>query len=128
MDPEFGQPGICADFRPPELKLGPHVAAVGLTFYTGQQFPAQYQGQLFVAEHGSARRRPPLGHSIALVHIQDGRASGHEVFAQGWFQGEEAWGRPVDVLELPDGSLLVSDDVQGAIYRIWYDGTGDDLP
>ena len=122
VDPEFGQPGICANFRAPELKLGPHVAALGLTFYMGQQFPAQYQGQLFVAEHGSARRRPPLGHKITLVHIQDGRASGLKVFAEGWFQGEEAWGRPVDLLELPDGSVLVSDDVQGAIYRISYDG------
>lgn len=122
-DPDLGFPGICADFRPPEVKLGPHVAALGLDFYTGTAFPEIYRGQLFVAEHGSWNRSAPLGYRIALVYMHDGVASGQEVFADGWLGADgEEWGRPVDVLQHPDGSLLVSDDRQGAIYRISYEG------
>lgn len=122
-DPDLGYPGICSDFRPPEVKLGPHVAALGLAFYTGTGFPDIYRGQLFVAEHGSWNRSAPLGYRIAVVYMHDGQASGQEIFADGWLgpDGEE-WGRPVDVLQHPDGSLLVSDDRQGAIYRITYEG------
>ncbi|MSR22315.1 MAG: sorbosone dehydrogenase family protein [Gemmatimonadetes bacterium] len=120
VDPDFGRPGVCANYRPPEVKMGPHVAAIGLTFYTGDMFPAQYKNQIFVAEHGSWNRTTPLGYRLAVVRVQDGRSSGQEVFAQGWFDGSEVWGRPADVLPMPDGSLLVSDDLQGAIYRITY--------
>jgi glucose/arabinose dehydrogenase len=83
-------------------------------------FPAQYKNQIFVAEHGSWNRSAPLGYRIAVVRVQDGSASGQEVFAGGFYDGRQVMGRPVDVLELADGSLLVSDDLQGVIYRIAY--------
>ena len=119
-DPEFGKPGVCASYRPPAVKMGPHVAAIGMSFYTGDMFPDHYKNQLFVAQHGSWNRSQPNGYRVALVHVQDGRASGHVIFAEGWLQGDQPWGRPVDILQMPDGSLLVSDDRQGVIYRISY--------
>jgi glucose/arabinose dehydrogenase len=120
LDPELGQNHSCADYRPPVVKLGPHVAAIGMKFYTGDMFPEQYKGQIFVAEHGSWNRSTPLGYRVAVVRVQDGMSSGQEVFAQGFFDGTEVAGRPVDILELADGSLLVSDDLQGVVYRISY--------
>jgi glucose/arabinose dehydrogenase len=120
IDPEFGEGHSCSDYRPPVVKLGPHVAAIGMTFYTGDMFPAQYKNQIFVAQHGSWNRTTPLGYRIAVVRVQDGNSSGQEVFAQGFYDGTRVAGRPVDVLELADGSLLVSDDLQGALYRISY--------
>ena len=102
------------------VKMGPHVAAIGMTFYTGSMFPAQYKNQIFVAEHGSWNRSTPLGYRVAVVRVQDGASSGQEVFAGGFFDGSQVMGRPVDVLELTDGSLLVSDDMRGVIYRISY--------
>lgn len=119
-DPDFGEAGICSEYRPPEVKLGPHVAALGLDFYTGDMFPEEYQGQLFIAEHGSWNRENPLGYRVAVAWIQEDHSSGQEIFAHGWLDRSEEWGRPADVLQLPDGSLLVSDDRQGAIYRISY--------
>jgi glucose/arabinose dehydrogenase len=83
-------------------------------------FPAEYRNQVFIAEHGSWNRSKKIGYRIALVRIKDGKAVGYESFASGWLQGESAWGRPADVLVLPDGSLLVADDYAGAIYRIAY--------
>ena len=120
LDPEFGEGHSCADYRPPVVKMGPHVAAIGMTFYTGDMFPAQYKNQIFVAEHGSWNRDAPLGYRVALVRVQDGAASGQEVFAGGFYDGSRVAGRPVDVLELADGSLLVSDDMQGVLYRVTY--------
>ena len=120
LDPELGQSHSCADYRPPVVKLGPHVAAIGMKFYTGDMFPEQYKGQIFVAEHGSWNRSAPLGYRVAVVRVQDGMSSGQEVFAQGFFDGTQVAGRPVDILELADGSLLVSDDLQGVVYRISY--------
>ncbi len=117
-DPEFGKEFPCRDFVPPELKLGAHVAALGMRFYRGQMFPAEYQGQIFIAEHGSWNRKKKVGYRVALVRLKDGKPVSEEPFAQGWLQSEKAWGRPVDVLVRPDGSLLVSDDLAGAIYRI----------
>ena len=102
------------------MKLGPHVAALGMRFYTGTMFPAEYQNQIFIAEHGSWNRSVPIGYRLTLVRLEDGRAASCEVFAEGWLQGREVWGRPVDVLVMPDGALLVSDDMAGAIYRISY--------
>jgi glucose/arabinose dehydrogenase len=120
-DPELGRPGACDEYRPPAVKLGPHVAALGLRFYTGEMFPAEYRNELFIAQHGSWNRSNPLGYRIGLVHVHEGAfASGQRIFAEGWLQGRQAWGRPVDLLQLPDGSLLVSDDLQGNIYRITY--------
>jgi glucose/arabinose dehydrogenase len=120
LDPELGGNHSCSDYRPPVVKLGPHVAAIGMAFYQGDMFPSQYKNQIFVAEHGSWNRSTPLGYRIAVVRVQDGNSSGQEVFAQGFFDGDQVAGRPVDVLELADGSLLVSDDLQGVLYRISY--------
>ena len=85
-------------------------------------FPPDYRGQIFIAEHGSWNRSKKAGYRISLVRVQGSRAVAYETFASGWLQGESAWGRPADVLVLPDGSLLVSDDQAGAIYRITYQG------
>lgn len=122
LDPEYGDNKDCADYTSPEQALGPHVAALGVTFYTGTEFPAQYHGQIFIAEHGSWNRSRKIGYRVSLVRIRDGVAAGYEVFAQGWLQGETVYGRPVDLLVLGDGSLLVSDDHAGLIYRIYYKG------
>ena len=122
-DPEFGAKHNCKEFTPPVQKLGAHVAALGMRFYTGAMFPADYRNQVFIAEHGSWNRSRKIGYRIMLVRLKDGKAVSHEPFATGWLNGEEAWGRPVDVLVLPDGSLLVSDDHAGAIYRITYRAT-----
>jgi glucose/arabinose dehydrogenase len=91
-----------------------------MRFYTGTMFPGEYRNQVFIAEHGSWNRSTPIGYRVTLVRLSDGRAAGYEVFAEGWLQGRSAWGRPVDVLVMPDGALLVSDDKAGAIYRISY--------
>ncbi len=121
LDPEEGQGDDCADYVAPAAKMGPHVAAIGMTFYTGDMFPEIYRNSIFVAEHGSWNRPiAPLGYRVAVVHVQDGYSSGQEVFAGGFYDGSQVRGRPADVLELPDGSLLVSDDLQGVIYRITY--------
>lgn len=123
-DPEFGAGKSCADYRPPALVLGPHVAALGLTFYTGETFPEPYRGDLLIAQHGSWNRSEKIGYDVLRVLFDgQGEISGSETFARGWLQGEENWGRPNDVLQLPDGSLLISDDQQGAIYRVVYKGT-----
>jgi glucose/arabinose dehydrogenase len=121
VDPEFGKGTGCGESRAPAVKLGPHVAALGLRFYTGTMFPAEYRGELFIAQHGSWNRSNPLGYRIGLVHIHEGQsASGQRIFAEGFLQGRQAWGRPADLLVLGDGSMLVSDDLQGKIYRITY--------
>ncbi len=125
-DPEFGRRpekrGRCADFVPPAQNLGPHVAALGMRFYDGAMFPPEYRHQVFIAEHGSWNRSKKSGYRVSLVRLQDSKAVAYEPFAEGWLQGESAWGRPADVLVLPDGSLLVSDDQAGAIYRITHGG------
>ncbi|HCK81830.1 MAG TPA: sorbosone dehydrogenase family protein [Candidatus Competibacter sp.] len=121
LDPDFGKGKNCADYTPPVQKLGPHVAALGLAFYTGAQFPERYRGQLFIAEHGSWNRSSKIGYRVSLVTLRDGRAVSYEPFAEGWLSGERAWGRPAYVSVMPDGSLLVSDDHAGMIYRIRYD-------
>jgi glucose/arabinose dehydrogenase len=119
-DDQFGKKRACSEFTPPAQKLGPHVAALGMRFYTGSMFPADYRNRIFIAEHGSWNRSTPIGYRISLVELKDNRAASYKIFAQGWLQGSRAWGRPVDVLVMPDGALLVSDDEAGAIYRISY--------
>jgi len=119
-DPEFGARHACSEFTPPALELGPHVAALGMRFYTGKMFPPQYRGQIFIAEHGSWNRTPPTGYRVVVVRLKAGHAVGREIFAQGWLRGFTAWGRPVDVQVAADGALLVSDDRAGVIYRIAY--------
>jgi len=85
-------------------------------------FPAVYKNQIFIAEHGSWNRSKKIGYRITLVTLKDNKSISYKTFAEGWKQGEKVWGRPVDVLVMPDGSLLVSDDFAGAIYRITYSG------
>jgi glucose/arabinose dehydrogenase len=119
-DPEYGGKHPCSEFVPPAARLGPHVAALGMRFYTGSQFPPEYRHSVFIAEHGSWNRSEPTGYRVTLVRLRDGRAVSYEPFAEGWLQRGRAWGRPVDVQVLADGSLLVSDDAAGAIYRITY--------
>ncbi len=119
-DPEYGSRAGGRVLTPPEMELGPHVASLGMRFYTGTMFPGEYRNQIFIAEHGSWNRSTPIGYRVTLVRLKEGRAAGYEVFAEGWLQGRGAWGRPVDVLVMPDGALLVSDDKAGAIYRISY--------
>ncbi len=121
-DPEFGDKATCGEFVAPAQNLGPHVAPLGLRFYTGNQFPAEYHGQLFIAEHGSWNRSEKIGYRITLVRMQDGKASGYETFAEGWLQGDDVSGRPVDLEIMPDGSMIVSDDLAGKLYRIRYVG------
>jgi glucose/arabinose dehydrogenase len=121
-DPEFGQARSCDEFTPPAIPLGPHVAALGMRFYTGEMFPAEYQGQIFIAEHGSWNRSTPIGYRVMLVRLEGSEAVSYEPFAEGWLRDGQTLGRPVDLLILPDGSMLVSDDYAGAIYRISYNG------
>jgi glucose/arabinose dehydrogenase len=146
-DPELGRDGNCAAFQTPEMDLGPHVAALGMRFYAVKApesgieggngggvsaggragdsrsiFPPEYRNQIFIAEHGSWNRSDPIGYRVTLVRVAQNRAVSYETFAEGWLQGREAWGRPVDLELLPDGSMLVSDDRAGAIYRIAYGG------
>jgi glucose/arabinose dehydrogenase len=83
-------------------------------------FPSEYKNQIFIAEHGSWNRSTKIGYRITLVRVNGNKAVSYEVFAEGWLQGNSAWGRPVDVLVMPDGALLVSDDTASAIYRISY--------
>jgi glucose/arabinose dehydrogenase len=121
-DPEFGSKHNCSEFTPPAMELGPHVAALGMRFYTGSMFPAEYKDRVFIAEHGSWNRKDPIGYRITTVCVKNNTASDYAVFAEGWLQGSQAWGRPVDVETMRDGSLLVSDDKAGVIYRITYEG------
>ena len=122
VDPEFGAGRSCKEFTPPALNLGAHVAALGMRFYSGKQFPDSYQNAIFIAEHGSWNRKQKTGYRIGVVHLQHQRAVSYAVFASGWVQDDVAWGRPADVLVMPDGSLLISDDLAGVIYRITYRG------
>ncbi|MBD9677561.1 sorbosone dehydrogenase family protein [Pseudomonas sp. PDM18] len=120
-DPEEGRKP-CSAFTPPVARLGPHVAALGLRFYTGEQFPAEYRNNLFIAEHGSWNRTQKIGYRVARIELnEDGTLKRQSVFAEGWLdKNGGVSGRPADVLVAPDGSLLVSDDQNGAIYRISY--------
>ncbi len=149
-DPKYGRERPCSDFTPPVADLGPHVAALGMRFYTGKMFPAGYDGDIFIAEHGSWNRTIPIGYRIVRVKLDGDRVVRNEVFAEGWLppapkpedphrpsslradetadvvqrisgaKRSQAWGRPVDVLVMPDGALLVSDDSADAVYRIRY--------
>jgi glucose/arabinose dehydrogenase len=130
IDPEFGKGKNCADYVAPAQKLGPHVAGLGLKFYGGTMFPADYRKQLIVVNHGSWNRSPAVSHTgyrLMLAKVQNNKVTSYEPFVEGWLQAapgsqlkRQAWGQPVDLLELPDGSLLVSDDRANVIYRITY--------
>ncbi|MCL1045598.1 PQQ-dependent sugar dehydrogenase [Shewanella electrodiphila] len=119
-DPEFYDAEKAKLNTPPALNLGAHVAALGMEFYQGEQFPAEYKGRIFIAQHGSWNRSSKVGYRIMQVTLDGNKVSDYQPFASGWLQGEVSWGRPVAVLTMPDGSMLVSDDAANAVYRISY--------
>ncbi|KEO73889.1 PQQ-dependent sugar dehydrogenase [Anditalea andensis] len=123
-DPDFGPKGKGQGaYEAPKVKLGAHVAPLGMRFYTGDMFPAAYSNTIFIAKHGSWNRSLKVGYNITTVSLEgNADANSHEVFAEGWLDeaSQEVWGRPVDVMVLPDGSMLVSDDMANCIYRISY--------
>ena len=120
-DPDIKRAKACEHTTAPVWKYQAHIAPLGMRFYTGKQFPKTYHHQLLVAQHGSWNRNQPAGYQIALVKFDNGRPVAEESFINGWLQASgEAWGRPVDLLQLADGSLLISDDKAGAIYRVQY--------
>lgn len=122
-DPEFGEGHDPDDYVAPARKLGPHVAPLGIEIYDGDAFPSEYRHQIFIAEHGSWNRTEKIGYRISLVRLDaDYKTVSYETFAEGWLQNEESWGRPVDLEPMADGSLLVSDDQAGVVYRIAYTG------
>jgi len=121
VDPKFGDHPKPDKLIPPKQELGPHVASLGMRFYTGKMFPRKYRNQIFIAEHGSWNRSEKSGYRISIVRFLNSGSMSYEVFAQGWLNGGEVWGRPVDIEIMSDGSLLVSDDVAHAIYRISYE-------
>jgi glucose/arabinose dehydrogenase len=131
-DPDFGARRPCSDFQAPARKLDAHVAAIGMTFYTGSMFPAEYRNQIIIAEHGSWNRSTPQGYRLSLARLKGNEVVSYTRFAEGWLRGlkpapagggvmvGDVWGRPADVLVMPDGALLVSDDRAGVVYRISY--------
>ncbi len=119
-DPEFGKNADCAYYAPNAALIQAHSAALGMKFYTGSMFPEEYQGRIFVAEHGSWNRSKPVGYQVSVATTRDDGTATYASFATGWLKGSAAWGRPVDVLVMPDGALLVSDDRAGMLYRIAY--------
>ncbi|HMB97712.1 MAG TPA: sorbosone dehydrogenase family protein [Balneolaceae bacterium] len=122
-DPEFGEKGkeLDINFTTPVQNLGPHVAALGMLFYKGEMFPDEYRNQILIAEHGSWNRSEKIGYRVTLVRLEGGEAVSYEPFVDGWLQEDETvLGRPVDLVQLRDGSLLVSDDHRNKIYRISY--------
>lgn len=124
-DPEFGDKGgKASDYVEPALLLGPHTAPLGILFYTGEMLPAGLNNQVLIAEHGSWNRTPEAGHigyRITLGREVDGELR-YEVLIDGWLEEtNESWGRPVDLLQLEDGSVLISDDKANVIYRLTYD-------
>jgi glucose/arabinose dehydrogenase len=121
LDAKFGVGRNCDDYVAPARKLGAHVASLGVKFYTGAMFPEEYQGRILIAEHGSWNRSKKAGYRISMLQLEDGQSVSYEVFAEGWLQGQRAEGRPVDLLVIGDGSLLVSDDASGVVYRISYE-------
>lgn len=119
-DPEYGAQRSCGEFTAPAARLGPHVAPLGMRFYTGSMFPEEYREAIFIAEHGSWNRSTPIGYRLVVAFPLPNGSAQHRVFAEGWLEGNRAWGRPADVLVAPDGALLVSDDGADMIYRITY--------
>ena len=120
-DPKYGRKRNCDTFAPPVMKLDAHVAPLGMKFYTGNMFPSRYQNQIFIAEHGSRNRSVPIGYRITLAVFDNSNTARYQIFADGWLKNNRAWGRPVDIIVINDGSLLISDDRAGVIYRIFYE-------
>ncbi len=125
IDPKLGEGKSCADYTAPVQKLGAHVAPLGIEFYEGSMFPSEYKNQAFVALHGSWNREKKCGYEIVRVHFdEDNKAVKTSSFITGWLNHatDSVWGRPVDIEELPDGSILISDDYADVIYRVYYEG------
>jgi glucose/arabinose dehydrogenase len=120
-DPEFAAQAPERVFTPPALELGAHVAPLGLMFYTGAQFPPAFRRSLLVAEHGSWNRSRKSGYRVMQIRLDErGKVLGQSPWVTGWLEGERAWGRPVDLLQMPDGAVLIADDTAGVIYRVSY--------
>lgn len=119
-DPKFGDGRDCNEFIAPAQKLDAHVASLGITFIETNVLPEKYRNSILIAEHGSWNRSTASGYRITRVELDGNNAVSYEVFAEGWLDGAEKLGRPVDIIELADGSLLVSDDKANCIYRITY--------
>ncbi len=122
-DPDHGS-RHCSEFTPPAQRFGAHVASLGMRFYTGTMFPGEYRDRIFIAEHGSWNRSTKSGYRVMVAKVEGGKVVDHGVFAEGFLdrESDSAWGRPVDLQVMPDGSLLVSDDHANAIYRITWRG------
>jgi glucose/arabinose dehydrogenase len=124
LDPQYGKNRSCDDFTRPKLNLGAHVAPLGMRFYTGKMFPASYTNNVFIAQHGSWNRTTKQGYNVVRVTMDGKGNAKSEPFLEGFMTDEKAdppmWGRPADVLQMADGSLLVSDDYNGIIYRVSY--------
>ncbi|EKD77282.1 MAG: hypothetical protein ACD_42C00398G0002 [uncultured bacterium] len=119
-DPEFGKMRSAKEMTPPAFELEAHVASLGMRFYTGKMFPSQYHNQIFIAEHGSWNRSKKIGYRVVMITLKNDKPVSQKIVVSGWLQGDKYWGRPVDLLVMPDGSLLVSDDYAGVVYRISY--------
>lgn len=119
IDPEFGAPRFPVE--PPVVELGPHVAPLAMKFYKGTMFPEEYRGKIFIAEHGSWNRTPEAGHTGYNITVVDPETGKTTILIDGWLQDNVAWGRPADILEMPDGSLLIADDHGNVIYRLTYE-------
>jgi glucose/arabinose dehydrogenase len=123
-DPDYGDRKPEINFIPPEYELPAHTASLGMRFYTGNMFPDYYKNGIFVAEHGSWNRSTKIGYRVSFIKITNNKAASYEIFASGWLDNNNSWGRPADVEPGPDGALYVSDDKADAIYRIYYDKEG----
>ncbi|WP_340121833.1 PQQ-dependent sugar dehydrogenase [Methylobacter svalbardensis] len=122
-DPDLAADKTCRQFTAPVWKFKAHVAPLGLRFYRGKQFPVEFKNQLFVAEHGSWNRSEPQGYRVVLVKFKQSQPVAEQVFIDGWLtKTGKVLGRPVDILEMPDGSLLISDDKRGVIYKVEHKG------
>jgi glucose/arabinose dehydrogenase len=131
-DPQFGAQRACSTSEPPVQKLGAHVAAIGMMFYTGTMFPFSYKNSVIIAQHGSWNRSTPSGYRVMVAHTDGRRVTAYEPLVDGFLPAAEsaaaggrgatraATGRPADVLQLPDGSILISDDTGNRILRVTY--------
>lgn len=121
LDPDYGKGKKIADYRKPAQALPAHVAPLGIHFYTGKMFPSAFQGKLLVAEHGSWNRSKKVGYKVTMLTLKGNEVVAYEPFIEGWLnQDESVWGRPVAFLNMPDGSILLSDDFANVVYRITY--------
>ena len=121
LDPQFGKGKDCRNYTAPAQLMGPHVAPLGMRFYTGNMFPSSYTNRIFIAQHGSWNRSTPIGYRVMMATLDGNKVVKYEPFAEGWLQGTQVLGRPADVIVAEDGALLISDDQSGVIYRVVYE-------